>query len=228
MKSTRIPLNLLQWLPQGGDGTDTSTEDVEETEDSTEQEEKSDEDEEKPSTVSREELNDLQRKFDAMRKQLQAADRNKSVAQQKLDELERKDKTELENAQTDLKKTQEESTGWREKFLGLARTNAFLIASARQQITWHDPEVAQAAAVLVSLEVGEDGTVDGIVDVIKKLAKEKPFLVNKGKSEESEGGDTNRKRSGSRVGSGGKAKDTGVADGLSAEELRKRFPALRV
>lgn len=221
MISTLIPLDLLLWLPCGADGTDddADTGDDNEQEDSTEE---NDGEEEKESpTVSREEFNTLQKKYDQMRTHLSNADKNKSSAQKKLEEIERQGRTDLENAQADVAKATKESEQWRDRFLGLARTNAFLIASAQLKVNWHDPEVAQASLKMGELEVGEDGTIDGINDLIKKLAKEKPFLVVP-----KENGDEDKVRSGSRVGGTGK-KQTGAANALSPEALEKRFSALR-
>lgn len=181
--------------------------------------------ESKSESVSREE-------FDRLKKRMQAADRAKTDAVKKAEEYERKDKTELQNAQADLKKVTEQHTKLQGSFTNLARTNAFLIASQQANIAWHNPKVAQKAADLEELEVDEDGNVDGIEAAVKKLAKDQPYLVNKGKAsdeEDEDDGDKGTKRgaSGSGVGSTKTPKGKKNNGKLSDEQLKARFPALR-
>src|SRR5919197_1258233 len=223
MITTIVPLELLLWLPWGADGQDDDTdESVDDDQDGDDGGQ--DDDQDQSATVPRSELLELQKKFDDLRRHLSAADKNKSAAQKKLDELQRKDRTDLENAQADLQRVQEEGQEWKGKFLSLARTNAFLVASAQANVQWHDQVVAQAAANLADLEVDDSGSVEGIDAVIKKLSKDKPFLVRT--AEDSDDGDTEqRPKSGSRVGA--KKKNTGTKEDVSREELLRRFPALR-
>lgn len=227
MITTRIPLHLLCWLPQGADGVAEGQDEgtTEDTTDDAAEEDVTDEDGDATETVSKKEFLALQRKLEQMKTHLSAADKHKSTAQKELEEIKRKERTDLENAQEDIAKHQKASEEWRSKFLDLARTNAFLIGSARAKVAWHDPEVAQGAAGLAALTVADDGTVEGIEEVVKKLAKEKPFLVNTKSTDVTEDGDE-RPKSGSRVGASGK-KNIGTKNGLTPEELRKRFPALR-
>ena len=217
----------LVGLPRGADGVegDSATEDVEET--GTDDKEKEEFEEDTTSTVSKSDFDKLQASFNAMKVQLSNADRNKSEAQKKLEELERKEKSELENAQADAKKSTEEAEGWREKFTRQALENAFLSGSMRANIVWHNSSLALRALqdeASEPLTVGDDGAVDGMADKIKKLAKEQPFLVNTASDSEEETAGKKQTASGSNVGSGGKKSNNNK---LSDEELKARFPALR-
>jgi len=175
-------------------------------------------------TVSREE-------YEKLKARMAAADKNRSDTQKKLDEYERKGKTELENAQADVKRLTEEKENLSVRFTSMALTNAFLTASAQEKINWVDPEDAQAIGgrgPLKDLEVGEDGSVEGIREAVKALAKSKPHLLRKDEGDDEDETKTKRPPSGNGVGSGkngkGKARKDGV---LSADDLRSRFPALR-
>lgn len=173
----------------------------------------------KSETVSRAE-------YEALKKRMSAADKNKSKAERALEELQRKERSDLENAQTDLQKITEERDGLQKRFASLALTNAFLTASQQEGITWHDPKVAQVAADLAELEIDEDGSVAGIREVVKKLAEDKKFLVNSG-SQEGSSGTGKRGASGSGVGSG-KTKTKAENNGkLTDAQLLKRFPGIR-
>lgn len=231
MKSTILSPEFLAqlWIPQGGDGTDdpgtgeeTGAEDGDGGEGG---EEEGDEDDE---SFTKESFKKLKADFDKMRGHLSNADRKKNAAEKELENVKRKERTDLENAQADVKKLTEETTTWQTRFNRLAMTNAFLIGSTQLDVHWHDPEVAQAAAKLAELEVGEDGTVEGMDQIIKDLAKKKPFLVKKaaeGEPSEEDKSKNGKVLSGSKVGTGSKGK-SGSSTQLSQEELLRRFPAL--
>lgn len=230
-KSTLVSPELpWQWLPAGsdGDGGDGDadagdTQDDQDGRDDSEDGDGSGDDEQ----FTREQYQALQRKYEAQRTQLQAADRNKSAAQKELDELKRKERTDLENAQADAKKAIEAEGLWKTKYENLARTNAFLIESARAKVQWHDPAVAMAAAKLTDLTIGEDGEVEGMDVLIKKLAKEKAFLVSDGATETDGDSGDGRRVTGSKVGGKRGTTNGGKPGQLSEEELKRRFPALR-
>lgn len=210
----------------GSDDDDDSEDDADESGESKGKSKKS----KKSETVSREEFEALQEKYNRRAKHLSESDKKKSAAETRLAELERKDKSDLENAKTDLAKATKELDQYKGSFVKLARTNAFLTASAQEKINWHDPKVAQRAADLDDLEVDENGNVEGIREAVKALAKSHKFLVNSGdQDDDDDDGQQQKKRgsTGSGVGSTktGKGKKT---DGkLTPEELRARFPALR-
>jgi len=148
-------------------------------------------------TVSREE-------FEALRKQLSAADKNKSAAEKKLKEIEDAKKDELTKATeraTELEKQMEKQG---QELADLRLQNAFLTADTG--ITWHDPADALALAErqgYLAEVVGEDGKVDAgkLGTKLKELAKAKPHLVKTGKQEEPKGNTA----TGAKVGGKGKA-----------------------
>jgi len=215
----------LAWIPRGGDGTDSTA--VEDTTDETDTTDDNEDDEDTEdadaTTVSKADFDKLQASFSAMQKQLSAADKNKAAAQKALDELQRKEKSELENAKADVVKLTADADGWREKFTTQAVTNAFLRESMEAGIAWHNAALAQQA--LGAVEVGEDGVIADMPGRIKALAKEQPFLVKKTSEGDGTNDNSTKSASGSNVGSkGGKGKGNGQ---LSEEELMRRFPALK-
>jgi hypothetical protein len=230
--STWQKSTLVDWASlriRGGDGTDDNAgaDDDKNADDVNQDDDSSDDaaDEDSSSgTVSKADFDALQKKFDAQKNQLRAADKTKSAAQKQLEDLQRKEKSDLENAQADVKKLSEENAGWQGKYEKLALTNAFLTESACAKIQWHDPLVAQAAAKLSDLTINEDGEVEGMDAIVKKLAKEKPFLVNSSSEADEDTTNGTKITSGSKVGKGSTGK--GKPGQLSREELIKRFPAL--
>lgn len=229
MKSTILSPQLLAhlWIPQGGDGADDTGSDDTGTDDDSTDDGDEGEEEEGDEGYSKEAFAKLKEDFDKVKKHLSNADRRKSAAEKALDEAKRKERTDLENAQADAKRLTEETAAWQTRFTGMALTNAFLIESSRAKIQWHDPEVAQAAAKLGDMEVGDDGEVEGMAEAVKALAKSKPFLVNAaGGDEEGENGKTKEEKpvSGSKLGTGTKVKGKNAQ--LTQEELMRRFPAL--
>lgn len=223
------------WPVMGSDGDDDGSEGDDSDSDGDKDSDKDgDGDKDKGTEKPKEEsaLAKLQNQFEAIKKQLSESDKKKAAAEKKISELESKDLSDLEKAKKDLAEKEAEGAKLSGAFRQLAIDNAFLKASQRLKIQWHDPDVAQAAAKLGSLEIGDDGTVEGIDDAVKNLAKASPFLVNKGTKEEDEEADGKDKKgvkkgaSGSGVGSGqngGKGKGTTPSE----EEIRRRFPALR-
>lgn len=124
--------------------------------------------------------------FAALQAKLRAADQNRSKLQQRLDEIDNANKSELEKAQADLAKATERA----EK----AERDAHEAKIGREFLKfpgydWHDPETALALVDLSSLEIEEDGKVKGMKEAVEKLAKAKPFLL-KSKKEEAPGGGT--------------------------------------
>jgi hypothetical protein len=218
---------------EGGEGEGSDDEgDPEESEDSDEESEDDGvkgKSRKKSGPVSREE-------FDRVRRHLSLSDAKKAAAEKELADLkkfkeehERKGNTELQNLQKDhgdLVKDHEKLQG---RFQKMARTNAFLTASAQEKITWHDPVVAQRSADLDELEIDENGNVEGIREAVKALAKKHKYLVNSGSGDDEDGEDkppVRRGASGSGVGSTKTSKGKANKGQLSEEELRKRFPAL--
>lgn len=113
-----------------------------------------------------------------------AAAENKSLKEQ-LEAFTRKDKSELENAKTDLDKTTNENKTLKERLSKLAIDNAFLQVN---NIQWHNPKRALQMADLSEVEIDDDGNVDekALQAAMKKLADEEPYLVKSGKDDDEE------------------------------------------
>jgi hypothetical protein len=171
---------------------------------------------------------------DRLKNQLREADKKRDAAEKELTRLKNESLPDKEKAAAELTEITKERDDYKSRFTNLARTNAFLTASARAGVNWHDPEDAQSVGrkELAELTISDDGEVDGIDTLVKDLAKRKPHLVKAAKTEgedkdgkEDKGRKTNG-ATGSGVGSrSGKGKSNNGA--LSNEELMKRFPALR-
>lgn len=228
MKNTLVPLFIVcpargpVWLPSGGDGDGDGAASTEGTGETFEDADASTEgDDAVTTTVDPAKYAKLEADYAALRNQLSASDRNKAKALADLEEVKRKERSELENAQADAKRLEGEATGWQEKFRTLAIQNAFLAGSMEQKIQWHSPALALKAADLSTLAINpDDGSVDGMKELIKKVAAENPFLVT------STTGTTTTAASGSNVGNG-KTTNKGKPGTLTQEELQKRFPALK-
>jgi hypothetical protein len=148
-------------------------------------------------TVSREE-------FEALRKQLSAADKNKSAAEKKLKEIEDAKKDELTKATERAEELEKKAKVQDAEIADLRLQNAFLTADTG--ITWHDPADALALAErqgYLAEVVGEDGKVDAgkLTSKLKELAKAKPHLVKTGNQEDQKG----TTATGAKVGGKGKA-----------------------
>lgn len=182
-----------------------------------------DEEEKKDEEESSSEKTVSESKYLQIKRQLSEADRKKQAALEELKALKEKDLPDAEKQARDLKEAQESAAAYQVKFQNLARTNAFLTASSDLKISWVKVESALKLAELDDLEINEDGSVDGIKDAVKALAKDHPYLLAPKDSEEGNNG-KGATKSGSVVGS----KNTGKKpEGeISEDELKKRFPAL--
>lgn len=151
--------------------------------------------------------------FDQLFKRMQAADTAKSTAENKLKELERKDQSDLQKAQTDLEDTLKANQELSSKLNEMALNNAFLTDNKH---SWADPADALRLLNMEGVEV-KDGVVTGLAPAIEKLAKDKPYLLKKeGDGTDSSGASgsaTNGKRKGS--------------DPNEKTDYSGRFPALK-
>lgn len=154
-------------------------------------------------TVSRDE-------FDQLKRQLQAADKNRSAAEKKLKEIEDGKKDEYTKATERVSELEKVTAKQAEELAEQRLQNAFLTANTG--ITWHDPadalDVAERRGYLAEV-VNDEGKVDTgkLADALKKLAKAKPHLVKDGSTttgNTSKGKDKPTGPTGSKVGGTGK------------------------
>lgn len=154
------------------------------------------------------------------------AERARDEAQAALEEIKRKEKSDLENAQADVKKREEKISAQGETIKRLAVQNAFLASS---ETTWHDPADALRLVDLSEVKIddvsGEVSNPDALKAAIKKLADEKKYLVktdNKDEKGGSGGGGTKPPASGKPPTD--KSKDEQAA---ARATLANKYPALR-
>lgn len=153
------------------------------------------------------------------------AERQRDELQARVDEIERKDKSDLENAQADLKKAQDTITAKDETIRRLTVQNAFY---AHADVTWHDPadalRLVDLSDVKIDEKTGEVTNPDVLKSAIKKLAEEKAYLV---KTDDTKSGGSSK--GGSKPPATGKPPADKTQDERAAQraELANKYPALR-
>lgn len=149
----------------------------------------------------------------AITERMKAADRRADAAEKKVKDFEDKDKDELTKATekvTDLETSIQTLT---KENQSLRLENSFALNNS---FTWHDPSVVMdLVRKRDDVVIEEDGTVKGMDEALKKVAKDKPFLV---KSDEDGDGSSGPPRTGSRAGTG-RGKDGKPDD----KAIRSRF-----
>lgn len=158
-----------------------------------------------------------------LKEQRSNADKRATAAEAKLKELEDKDKSDLEKAKAALADLEKEKGELLSRQRELTLNQALLAHHEYGASKWQDPEdileKLQKAVVKEDVSIEEDGTIKGLDSWLKKLAKEKEYLLKK----EAPEGDEGKGASGGGVGSGKK----GSGDKLDEAALVKKFSALR-
>lgn len=195
---------------EGGEGGDNSSgDDTTKTEEtSTEGEDGTEGETTEGDTVSKAD-------FDRLMARMQAADRRASAAETKVKDFEKAGQTDLEKATSEAQEAARERDETREALKAERIANAFL---ASNDVAWHDASDALEmlrSKYMDGVEIDDSGKVTGMKEAIKRLAKEKKYLVNAGGSGETSGDQMNGKRKGDKGDTAAKEK-----------ELAKRFPAL--
>ena len=114
------------------------------------------------------------------KKRMQAADRKNSELAARITALEKGDKKEDGEPSEELVTAQKEVETLREANSTLRVENSFLL---NNKFTWHDPKDVLALVLKdEDVEVDEDGEVQGIAAALKRIAKNKPWLVKKAES----------------------------------------------
>jgi hypothetical protein len=148
----------------------------------------------------------------------QEAEKERDEIKSRLEELEGKDKTELEKATTRVTELESENKALQESLRTTRLENAFLTDNT---YTWHNPRRALSLADLSDVEIDSDGTVHGLKKALDALAKSDAYLLKKDDDEgEGEEGD----RTGTEQKNRSKRKKTADADD---DALRAKYPALR-
>jgi Phage minor structural protein GP20 len=132
---------------------------------------------------------------DALQRRMQQTDRQNSELQQKLKDIEDKDKSELDKATGRVAELEQTVTKLGDELKRLRLNNAILVSPKH---TWHDPrDVLRELSEDESVSIDDDGKVSGVEAALDKLAKAKPYLLKA-----DSGGTVDR--SGDAVGSGTK------------------------
>ena len=150
--------------------------------------------------------------FDRITARMKAADQRASAAENKIKKIEDAEKTDLERATSE---NEELKTSLSEKDSRIQDLTMELAFFKSNKVDWHDPALARKEIDMALVTVDDDGTVRGMDKALEKLAKDKPFLVNKG--EQSGGG----RSGGSFNGGGGKSTTT------DKNKLANKYSALR-
>ena len=164
-----------------------------------------------------------QAEFDAIKRQLQAADQNRSRAEQELKALRDAQLSADEKVKQDLAEAQA-ALAKRETELKVAQIqNAFITDNTYD---WQDPKAALKLADLSGVTV-EGERVIGLKEALKAVADAYPWMIKAKQDGAGTGGgnDANGAPAGA-TGVGGQGANPGRS-GNSREEMAKRFPALR-
>lgn len=207
---------------EGGDGDDD--EEDSEDEDGDEDESGKDKDEKpKRRPKSKETPEQMKRRLNREAKEHREA---REAAEAKLREIEDKDKSELEIAKRDLAELQEKFDKVPETMNNLRIENAFLRLD-RDKYNWHDPSDALDRILKdPDVTLNEDGSVEGLEDAVKALAKSKPYLLKKKDADDGEEEDKGKRRpprgpSGASL--GGPKSPKGDQKAQRADELKKKY-----
>jgi hypothetical protein len=152
--------------------------------------------------------------FDKLFARMQAADRAKTAAEQKLADIEKAKMGDLERAQAERDEALAQVAALAKVVENLRIENAFHLEN---KYTWHDPKDALGALDMSGVEIGEDGKVSGLKSAIDDVAKRKPHFVKKDSGDPApvaSGDPANGQRKGNK------------AEGADRKALANRFPAL--
>jgi hypothetical protein len=163
---------------------------------------------------------------EAARRRVKAREANEraDALQAKLDELEQKDMSDLQKAQADAEKFKATTEQQAKRIEDMQVELAFL-KMPREKYDWHDPGAALtllAAEHRGELTLNEDGTVDGLDQAVKALAKKHKFLLRVPGTNGN--GEENGDKGGSTGGSFGSGGDRGGdANKAYREKAASRF-----
>jgi hypothetical protein len=113
---------------------------------------------------------------------LSLSDKARVAAQTQLDELQRREKTDLQNAQNDLTKVAAENEILKADLQNERLGNAFLTAGKHE---WQNAGAALRLLDRTMITFAEDGTVTGVDKAADALAKSDPYLLKTATTETS-------------------------------------------
>jgi len=164
-----------------------------------------------------------QAEFDALKRQLQAADQNRTRAEAEAKALKDAQLSAEEKTKQDLAEAQK-ALAQREADLRNAMIqNAFVTDNT---YTWHDPKAALKLADLSGVTIDGD-KVNGLKEALKAVADAFPFMVKPKDDTGSEGSGNDTSSGGGATGVGGQGSGAGRAGNATLQDLQKRFPAMK-
>lgn len=185
--------------PEGQEGSEDEDPDEEDGDDEDEGEESEEDEKPKPKSKSKPKETPEQ-KVRRLNKENQAKRLALEAAEKKLRDIEDADKSELEIAKRDYEELKAKYEKVPETLNSLRIENAFLKLSG---YNWHDPDDALDRILKdPDVTIDDDGTVDGLEQAVKDLAKKKPYLLKGEEDGEEEEPRTRRVASGARGSSG--------------------------
>lgn len=205
--------------PEGQEGQED--EDPEGEEDDEDEGDESDEDEKpkpkpKPKSKTKETPEQKVRRLNRENQERRLA---LEEAQRKLREIEDAGKSELEIAKRDLAELQEKAKDYEPTLNALRVENAFLKLSG---YNWHDPDDALDRILKdPDVSINSDGTVEGLEEAVKELAKKKPYLL-KAKDDEEEEEPRSRRPSGAPRGPSGAGVGSGPRSKRNQDKAAQR------
>jgi hypothetical protein len=216
------------------DDTDDVDDDDSDDTDAADKSKKSKEDDKDDDSDLKDRLEDAEARAARYKKRMQAADRKQAELAARVATLENGgDKDKDAEPSEDLITAQKEVESLREANSTLRVENSFLLNNT---FKWHDPKDVLALVLKdEDVEVDEDGEVQGMGPALKRIAKNKPWLVKKTESardadtdDDDEDDDDDdepvarrRQRSGGAQ-NGGKSRQ----QGLDRQKLLQTYPAL--
>ena len=202
--------------PEGQEGSEDEDPDEEEGDDEEDGDESEEDEKPKPKPKSKPKETPEQ-KVRRLNKENQTKRLALEAAEKKLRDIEDADKSELEIAKRDLTELQEKTKAYPETLNALRIENAFLKLSGYD---WHDPDDAlEYLRKTGEVTIDDDGTVDGLEQAVKDLAKKKPYLL---KSEEENEEESRQRRTSGARGSSGAGVGSGPKSTKAATKAAQR------
>ena len=161
-------------------------------------------------------IQDLNREAARHRHEKKEIQRQLDEANQRLREIEDKDKSELTKATERAAELETENAQLK---TGLTQAQVKIAFLASNKYEWHNADRALALVDLSEVTIDEDGKVTGLDKALEALVKSDPYLV---KATDGSSDSGPKGSSGAPAGSGKKDKD-----GANREKLISRYPVLR-
>lgn len=159
------------------------------------------------------------------RREKNAERKQREELERRLEELANKDKSAEEQAAAKMKQLEDDNSVLKAR-LEKAIVRAAIVND--DDYKWHDADEVFSKLELMDLEIDpETGTVDGLKEQLKSIAKKKPYLLKEGpsKKDDKEGAQIGSTGHNPR-GSGARSTGTRTTNATRREELAKKYKSL--